>query len=46
VAQPTISHLEWEDNNAQKATVVKLATALGVDPRDMLRGGRYDTENF
>lgn len=46
VAQSTISQLEWMDNAAQKVTLVKLATALGVDPRDMLRGGRYDTENF
>jgi hypothetical protein len=34
------------DNAAQKVTLVKLATALGVDPRDMLRGGRFDVENF
>jgi DNA-binding XRE family transcriptional regulator len=46
VAQPSISHLEWGDNNAQKATAIKLANALGIDPRDLLRGGRYDTENF
>jgi len=46
VAQPTISHLEWGDNRAQKATVLKLATALGVDPREMLRGGKFDTEEF
>ena len=46
VAQSTISQLEWCDNAAQKATLLKLSTALGVDPRDMLRGGRYDTENF
>ncbi|MDQ3362401.1 MAG: helix-turn-helix domain-containing protein [Actinomycetota bacterium] len=46
VAQPTISHLEWEDNAAQKSTVLKLAAALGVDPREMLRGGKYDTEEF
>lgn len=46
VAQPSISHLEWEDNAAQKATLMKLASALGVDPRDMLRGGRFDVESF
>jgi plasmid maintenance system antidote protein VapI len=46
VAQPTISHLEWLDNAAQKATAIKLADALGVNPRDLLRGGIYDTEEF
>jgi transcriptional regulator with XRE-family HTH domain len=46
VAQATISQLEWRDNAAQKATVLKLASALGVDPRDLLRGGKYDTEQF
>lgn len=46
VGQPTISHLEWEDNAAQKATVLKLAHALGIDPREMLRGGKYDVEEF
>ncbi len=46
MAQPTISHLEWGDNRAQKATALKLANALGIDPRDLLRGGRYDTEEF
>ncbi len=46
MGQPTISHLEWEDNAAQKATVLKLAHALGIDPREMLRGGKYDVEEF
>jgi DNA-binding XRE family transcriptional regulator len=46
VAQPSISHLEWGDNAAQRATALKLASALGVDPRDLLRGGRFDVENF
>jgi ribosome-binding protein aMBF1 (putative translation factor) len=46
VAQATISHLEWGDNRAQRATVLKLASGLGIDPREMLRGGRYDTDEF
>ncbi len=46
MAQATISHLEWGDNRAQRATVLKLASGLGIDPREMLRGGRYDTDEF
>jgi DNA-binding transcriptional regulator YiaG len=42
--QVTVSRLEWEDRQAKPATVVALARALGVKPRDILKGGRYDPD--
>jgi DNA-binding transcriptional regulator YiaG len=42
--QVTISCLEWEDRQAKPATIVNLARALGVKPRDILKGGRFDPD--
>jgi hypothetical protein len=40
--QQVVSYLEWGDRAARPETVVRLAHALRVKPKDLMTGGRYD----